>query len=326
MAAKTNFREGRNARNKYESIFEGEHILINDLRTRKEIVERPISRYINKEIIGYPTSVEFHITEVAHVTNLTSLHKIWDSEGFKGHNENQFSWWSQKINNCDIQEAEERYLERLFPNRSKEAKSAQQPVLKQFTTSPLFNNEISRYGNFRFTFPLSELMETYKKQKCEGEEPVLRVYGTKIFRQEIEYVVLVHSPQFNEKFKNFPLLTSSPIVDYDGHRIIWKAQAICETHNLELDLQLGDILVAKPMFYQFYVWDQVSFAFHTNEVLIFPKTKLKASLRCCEHDSKIDLSLGKNCSSVKDAERVAESLNDGEKEEHKSEEIKLEKD
>ncbi len=37
-------------------------------------------------------------------------------------------------------------------------------------------------------------MEAYKQQKCDGQEPVLRVFGTKLFKQEIEYVVLVHIP------------------------------------------------------------------------------------------------------------------------------------
>lgn len=63
-------------------------------------------------------------------------------------------------------------------------------------------------------------MEAYKKQMCEDEEPVLRVYGTKLFKQEIEYVVLVHSPQFNEKFSRYPLLASSPLVSYEGNQII----------------------------------------------------------------------------------------------------------
>ncbi|XP_056310974.1 uncharacterized protein LOC130222424 [Danio aesculapii] len=216
MAAKANFREGLNARNKYESIFEGEHVPIYSLKMRIDKEGKPMSSYIHKNIPLYPNPVEFHITEVAHVTNKTSLLKIWDSEGFKDL-EHSFSWWSLKINYMDIREAEERYLERLFPNRSNDEKDVQLPFLNRFTTSPLFKGHLSRYGNFCFTFPLSELMEAYKQQSCEGEEPVLRVYQTKVFKQEIEYVVLVHSPQFNEKFKDFFPLRYSPFVDYDGH-------------------------------------------------------------------------------------------------------------
>ncbi|CAM4455532.1 unnamed protein product [Leuciscus chuanchicus] len=225
--------------------------------------------------------------ELTHVTNKTSLQKIWKSEGFMGFG----TWWSLKINEADIRDAEERFLESSFPDRSKEEIAAQQPFLSKFTTSPAFINESSRYGNFRFTFPLTELMEAYKKQMCEDEEPILRVYETKLFKQEIEYVVLVHRPQFNEKFSKYPLLTSinvpkvvsdpsSPLVSYEGNQIIWKAQAICETHNCQLEIH-GKTAVTQNMHsHQYYVWDQLSLAFHINkgEVLTFPQRKLKASL------------------------------------------------
>lgn len=286
-----------------------------------------MSSYIHKNIPRYPNPVEFHITEVTHVTNKTSLLKIWDSEGFKGL-EHSFSWWSLKINYRDIREAEERYLERIFPNRSNDEKDTQLPFLYQFTTSPLFKGHFSRYGNFRFTFPLSELMEAYKQQSCEGEEPVLRVYQTKVFKQEIEYVVLIHSPQFNEKFKGFNPLICSPFVDYDGHRIIWKAQAICETHKWQL-VTRGKTAEAKPMSSrQFYVWDHVSFVFHTPEGLTFPKSKLKESLSCCMLDPNIKLSRGENCYSIREAKSVLAGLDvhKAEKEDEKSEEIKMEED
>ncbi|ROL51995.1 hypothetical protein DPX16_23487 [Anabarilius grahami] len=289
-------------------------------------LEQQVQKYLSKDIPDYPTPVEFHITEVAHVTNKTSLREILNSEGFRGlfHNKS-FSWWSLKINEADIRAAK-------IPNRTKEEAGAQQPLLREFTTSPAFNNEISRYGNFRFTFPLTELMEAYKKQKCEGEEPVLRVYETKLFKQEIEYIVLIHSPQNNEKFSKYPLLTSSSLVSYDGNQIIWRAQAICETHNYQLEIT-GNTAVTQRMYsHEFYVWDQVSLAFHLNGVFTFPKEKLKASLSCCEHDQKINLSHGENCSSLKEAEKFIESLPDDEfktedeKEEDKSGEIKMEAD
>ncbi|KAK9981735.1 hypothetical protein ABG768_001259 [Culter alburnus] len=169
-------------------------------------LEQQVQKYLSKDIPDYPSPVEFHITEVAHATNKTSLPQIWDLEGFRGlFHYNSFSWWSLKINEADIRAAEERFLESLFPDRVEEETAAQQSFLSNFTTSPAFKNEISRYGNFSFTLLLTELIEAYKKQMCEGEEPVLRVYGTKLFKQEIEYVVLVHNPQYNEKFKDFPI-------------------------------------------------------------------------------------------------------------------------
>ncbi|KAK7161016.1 hypothetical protein R3I94_003857 [Phoxinus phoxinus] len=335
MANKTDnrFSARWNKRNARELYLEGEHVSIQNLKMRDDIrQEQEVQKYLSKNIPDYPTPVEFYITELTHVTNKMSLQKIWDSEGFKGFEQDSLSWWSLKINEADISAAEERFLETRFPDRSKEEIAAQQPFLSKFTTSPPFINDSSRYGNFRFTFPLTELMEAYKKQMCEDEEPVLRVYGTKLFKQEIEYVVLVHSPQFNETFSKYPLLTSNPLFSYEGNQIIWRAQAICETHNYQLAIH-GKTVVTQTMYsHQFYVWDQLCLVFHINEgeVLTFPQRKLKASLSCCEADRKVKLwRNGENCSSIKEAEQFIESFqDDDEKEDEKEEdafgEVKME--
>ncbi|KAL0151851.1 hypothetical protein M9458_052852 [Cirrhinus mrigala] len=174
-------------------------------------------------------------------------------------------------------------------------------------------------------------MEAYKKQKCEGQEPVLRIYGTKLFKQEIEYVVLVHSPEFNEKFRDFPLLKSNPLVAYDGNKIIWKAQAICETHNFQMVIR-GKTAMPEPLYsHVWYVWDQVSIVFHTKDVLTIPKRKMKANLSCCEQDPAVDLAKGEKCASLYEAEKIREGLqyddeNEDEKEEHKYANLKMEVD
>ncbi|KAA0721721.1 Deoxynucleoside triphosphate triphosphohydrolase SAMHD1 [Triplophysa tibetana] len=256
MATTANFYARRNARQAKELLLEGEHIEIKDLKLRDDIKgEHIFTNYLPKDIPDYPTPVEFHITEVAHVTNKQGIQGILNSGGFLG--KDSLSWWNLKISEADITAAEERFLESFFPNSSKEERAAQQPFLSQFTTSPLFC-ETSRYGNFRFTYQLTELLQAYKKQICDAEEPVLRVYGTKLFKQEIEYVVLVHSPQFNKEFENYPELASSPLVAYDGNKILWKAQAICETHNFQLAKHENTVVTESMYSHQFYVWDQAA--------------------------------------------------------------------
>lgn len=86
----------------------------------RDDIENQVQKYLSKDIPDYPTPVEFHITELTHVTNKTSLQKIWDSEGFMGFEPDSLSWWSLKINEEDIRAAEERFLESSFPDRSKE--------------------------------------------------------------------------------------------------------------------------------------------------------------------------------------------------------------
>ncbi|KAL1281530.1 hypothetical protein QQF64_000333 [Cirrhinus molitorella] len=322
MATEKVFRARINKRRIRELFIDGEYISIQLLKNRDDIkLEQKIQKYLAKDISDYPSPVEFHITEVAHVTNKTSLEDIWELEGFMGLDRYSLSWWSLKINEADIKAAEERYLEELFPDITKEEKTAHPPFLSKFTTSPVFINETSRYGNFRFTFSLTELMEAYKKQICNDKEPVLRIYETKLFKQEIEYVVLIHSPEFNDQLSHFPLLTSNPWVAYDGNKIIWKAQAICETHNFQLVTGQNTAEVQTKYLYQFYVWDQVSLAFHTSEVLTFPKRKLKASLSCCEQDPNVNLSNGQNCSSLDEAKKCIESLQDDDEKEDEKEDI-----
>lgn len=261
---------------------------------------------------------------MAHVTNKKGLPGILKLGGFLG--QDSFSWWNLKITEADITAAEERFLESLFPNSSKEERAAQQPFLSHFTTSPLFR-ETSRYGNFRFTYQLTELMEAYKQQICDDKEPVLRIYGTKLFKQEIEYVILVHSPQFNERFRDFPELASSPLAAYDGKQIIWKAQAICETHNLQLEIRENTVVTEPMNSHEFYVWDQVSLAFHVNDkILGFPKRSLEENPSVCKVDPDVDLSHQESFPSPAQAKTFLESLPEYEleKDEKKTGEIKME--
>ncbi|KAK7161020.1 hypothetical protein R3I94_003861 [Phoxinus phoxinus] len=310
MATTTGFSASINVRNKQELYLEGKHIILQDLKLRDDLKQEKMFTYLSKNIPDYPTPVEFHITELAHVTKKTNLQKIWDSEGFKGLDEDSLLWWSLKINEADIRAAERWYLKSSIQDISEEEIAAQQPFLSKFTTSPAFINETSCYGNFAFTFPLTELMEAYKKQMCEDEEPVLRVYGTKLFKKLIEYVVLVHSPRFNETFSKHPLLASSPLVVYEGNQIIWRAQAICELHNCQLEIhgKTADTQTMDPV--EFYVWDHVTLAFHVNkdEVLTFPKTRLKPSLSCCKIESK-ELANG-GISDLNEATAFLESLSE----------------
>ncbi|XP_065121008.1 uncharacterized protein [Paramisgurnus dabryanus] len=261
--------------------------------------------YLSKEIPDYPTPVEFHISEVTHVTNKHGFQEILNSEGFKAreYKDDTFSWWSLKINEENINEAEERYLEEMFPDRTQEQRENQETFLNKFTTSPAFDIQKSRYGNFRFTFPLNELMEAYKNQKCGVKDPVLRAYKTTFYKQEIMYVVLIHSPEDNEKFEKFPEIESSLLFDYNNDTIIWKAQAICENHEYQLLLdEENRIAETEHIINQFYVWDHVALAFHFNGVLHFPKEKLKESITCCEIDT-INLSRSERLS-LEEAEEI----------------------
>ncbi|XP_060790824.1 uncharacterized protein LOC132894700 [Neoarius graeffei] len=286
---KINIQERQNSRLKDERYISGKHVSVRRLRELIQTTDpkNPMTRYIIKEIPPYPTPVEFWVSDVAHVTDKSGVMGILESEQFMAP-ESEFSWWGLKINKEEIRAAEERYME------GKSELNEQKPFLEKFTTSPSFQPEKSRYGNYRFTFPLTDLMQWYKEQNCGGEEPVLRVYKTVTYKQEIMYVLLIHSPEDNERFGGYPLLEASEWVRYQDGKITWKAQAICETHWYQFVSGEVQRLYSK----EFYVWDQVSLVFHLpkdikpHKVLKIPRERLIEALEECDLD-KINLSRNK---------------------------------
>lgn len=283
-----NFKARCNSRNSWELVLMAEHITVEDL---KGICRQDkIFEHVSKVIPNFPTPVEFHITEVTHVTDNIGLPKIWESKGFKGFkdlDEVPLLWWSLTVKEKNIEDAEERYLKSVFPDRTQQQIAEQPPFLKEFTTSLSFKNKTSFFGNFPFTFPLTEMIDAYKHQICGDYDPVLRVYQTKLYSRLIAYVVLIHRPQLNEKFKNYPELTSkSDPIAYESGKIIWKAQSICENHYIKMLLDHEKKLATNEPTntLECYVWDNVRLAFHLeeDEIICFPKERLINSLTFCD--------------------------------------------
>ncbi len=144
-------------------------------------------------------------------------------------------------------------------------------------------------------------METYKKQKCEGQEPVSGSMGPNFSVRRLSMLFLFTALSLIGSSVSFHCSSPAHGLLMMDIKIIWKAQAICETHNFQLVIR-ENTAVTEPMYsHQFYVWDHVSLVFHTKDVLTVPKRKLKASLSCCELDEDVDLSNGENFSSLDEA-------------------------
>lgn len=192
-----------------EHIVLHQHVTIETLKTHAPLKNH---KYLHKNIPEYPKEVEFQISKVSHVTNKAGLDGIL-SNGFKGGKKRgPFMWWGLNIENSNINEAQDRYLDREIPDRhssSAQTGGRQRKVsfLKKFTTSPVFKDG-SRYRNYRFNFALEDLMQMYTEQLCGGEKPVLRVYQTVVYQQEIMYAVVVHSPEVKD-FDTSSLLEGS---------------------------------------------------------------------------------------------------------------------
>ncbi|KAL2083056.1 hypothetical protein ACEWY4_020829 [Coilia grayii] len=281
-----------NDRRSMESYVQGVHMSIDQLKTKDLHCKNYIARNVAEpseipygfSVPHYPRPVEFRTFRVAHVTTEYGLHGIMNCSGFKGGERSGRLWFGLVIGQKEIDAAEQRYLEKLFPARTPWEKRRQMPFLHNFTTSPVFNVE-SRYGNFRFSFSLPDVLQAYSAQFCGGKEPILRVWETIVYKQEVMYTVLVHSPDVYD-YDGFPILgyNDKGVCAYWNGEITWRAQAVSQTHKCrlienrnerELDVEEG---WQNP-----YVWDHVTLAFDipADSALLFPYNQLLRSLTAC---------------------------------------------
>ncbi|XP_054483238.1 uncharacterized protein LOC129116308 [Anoplopoma fimbria] len=273
----------RNERGHWYHEVKGEHLNLEDLKERARGVP---NKYLFKDNIPRYPEPEFHVRHLKHDTDGNGLHGIRGDEGFRNPGEDSLLWWSLVVEPDEITAAETRLLETTYPDRTEEQAQNQGSFLRKFATSPAFM-KTSRMGSYRFTFPLEEVLDAYREQFCDGEPPVMRVYSTHLYKQEVMYAVLVHSPAHNRKFSRYPLLSDDPngVCTYKDGRFIWRSQAMSETHEYELvwrpdqNLMKGRYVYDRP---EYYVWDHVAVALHVeNQVLKFDAGRLRENLKFC---------------------------------------------
>nr|XP_004557009.3 uncharacterized protein LOC101469000 isoform X2 [Maylandia zebra] len=283
-----------NSRGFDEHFIESQHLRLEDLKQEARTYGFG-NQYLHKNMRPYPRP-ELHVFHLKHDTY--KLEEIKNDRGFKDPNSGSedpdrlsLVWWSLAVAPEEIQSAERRLLEEAFPNRTEEQARRQQSFLVDFASSPAFS-EKSRYGSYRFTFRVEEVLEAYSEQFCFRAAPVMRVFKTSLYKQEVMYTVLVHSPHDGERFTKYPVLPDEPsnICAYrDGH-FTWRPEAMCETHKYVLlqrrDKNLMEAwgLIQDP---QFYVWDHVAIALHVagGQVLKFDSDDLRKNLTFCECDA-----------------------------------------
>ncbi|KAL6462120.1 hypothetical protein MHYP_G00285420 [Metynnis hypsauchen] len=286
MAANRKWTEYKNSRGYDVTCCEGEHVSLSELTDDPGVDNRYLRK---KNIPPYPQSVLFRISEVCHVTEESGVWGIFDDGGFKiphhdKYDKENFLWWSLSVTEEDIADAEENFLEELFPDGWGHN---QQTFLEEFTTSPAFQSE-SRYGNFCFTFRLRELLSLYARQFCDGSAPVFRVLDTKIYKKEIMYSVLVH-PRYIKYYSQYPRLPINSDDDVCGYfqgNMLWCCQAPSagHGHRLVVDKEKSTVHARRLNGEEYYVWDHVAVAFHMEPrwVLEVDRERLYSSLSVCE--------------------------------------------
>ncbi|XP_072548359.1 uncharacterized protein [Salminus brasiliensis] len=282
MAERRKWTKYRNSRGCVVTCCEGEHVSLSELKEDPGLDNQYLKK---RNIPPYPESAVFYAPNVCHVTAQSGLQGIFANGGFwVPHHEgyDNFLWWSLSLTEYDIAEAEENFLNETFPDGWNQN---QQPFLEDFTTSPAFQDE-SRYGNFRFTFPLRELLSQYARQFCGKSAPVLRVYNTQIYKQEIMYTVLVH-PRHINRYKQYPRLpVEEDVCGYFQGQVSWWCQAPSGAHHykLEVDQRRRKVNVRTLRREEYYVWDHVAVAFHMEPhwILRVNQARLYNSLTVCE--------------------------------------------
>ncbi|XP_051250873.1 uncharacterized protein LOC127360476 [Dicentrarchus labrax] len=275
-----------NRRGFTEQVFRGQHLKLTDLKMQQGLN----NRYLFKDNIPAYPRPEFYVSHLKHDTDQAGLRGIRKDDGFRNQAEDKgprLLWWSLVVGPDEIRSAERRLLETTYPDRTEEQAQKQQSFLEKFATSPVFM-ESSRLGSYRFTFPLEEVLTAYRDQFCSGAQPVMRVFRTVLYKQEVMYAVLVHSPANQQLFSDLPLLTDDPnsVCTYrDGH-FIWRSEAMCETHRYEWLKRDDEMMMeASPVCTrsEFYVWDNVAVALHVDEeVLQFDADRLRENLTFCQ--------------------------------------------
>ncbi|XP_014850075.1 PREDICTED: uncharacterized protein LOC106922300 isoform X2 [Poecilia mexicana] len=274
----------KNRREYTEHFVKRRHLKLTELKLEAERFGLE-NRYLRTENIPEYPKPEFHVSLLKHETTGSGLCGIRRDGGFRNPYGGSCIWWSLAVGPDQMKDAETRLLGKTFPERMEGKDPEQQSFLWKFATSPAFK-ETSRLGWYRFTFPLQEVLTAYRDQFCSGSQPIMRVYETVLYGQEVMHVVLVHSPA-KQNFSHYPLLIDDPdavCVYKDGH-FIWRPEAMCEKHWLKLvcrpdSQQLEACGVAKDLS---YVWDKVAVALDVGktQVLKFDADRLRNNLKYC---------------------------------------------
>ncbi|XP_040191723.1 uncharacterized protein LOC120924769 isoform X2 [Rana temporaria] len=251
---------------------------------------------------------EFPVRRLQHVTGKSSMDGIYDEERFKTTMRDirpefrDLLFWSAEIAPEDIREARKescKEAKEVLPSWM--AKKYGKKIKSQFANSPAFDKSASRYGNFKFSLPLSDLLSLYRTQHCGGEKPRLRILGTDLYKQEITHYILVHSPDRSHQFRN---LSNVPTVQHGfiylkDKTVYWRPESTSISLKVKIAEDPGPKTCHPPC--KFYiengycihlrdeeykvlsVWNHLVFAFHlpNHGGLEIKKEQLLNSLTAC---------------------------------------------
>ncbi|KAL3878291.1 hypothetical protein ACJMK2_030656 [Sinanodonta woodiana] len=127
---------------------------------------------------------------------------------------------------------------------------------RSIVNSPCFE-PMSRYGEFKLTFEIQNVIEAYSQQFCLSRKPDFRILGTFIYKMEIMHTVLVCPPN-TPGTKKYPLLDQSqtPVICEDPEKegtFIWRPDSTGDKDTAD-----ACIFLRGP----FRRWEHATFAFY----------------------------------------------------------------
>ncbi|XP_073474232.1 uncharacterized protein [Aquarana catesbeiana] len=267
--------------------------------------------------------VPIPVYNVKHVTTKRALDGILDEEGFRiiYNTERRKSglileerpefqdllYWSVDITSEDLENLRKQAYGNVSNGIIPEDDIKFSELREQFGNSPAFWESVSPYGNFKFSFPLCDLLSWYKDQHCGGREPQMKILGTELYRKKIAHYIVVHSPD-TDKFDDFnkvPTVHRSsdplPFVYRMDGTLYWRPESTSDKLKVivtedgvvrkECYERCDDFISEGTCFHTesdypiFSVWNYLVLAFHLpNSHLKIPKELLIKNLTACAAD------------------------------------------
>ena len=182
----------------------------------------------------------FHVKYLSHDTTPEYAADILKNGGFfkastKKKLDCKLIWWGLSLDETEINKAsvqfksytdsvcEEKYRWPFVDSRDEDCarnESSKEELYDNFMSSPPFSYD-SRYGNIRFTYSVGDILNAYKSQYCNNQEPSYLVMGTFVYRMEIMHAIMVCPPTHRMEFPTAQLSSSSVIFN-KGDCWIWK--------------------------------------------------------------------------------------------------------
>ena len=225
----------------------------------------------------------FPITHLVHDTEIENVLSILkDGKMIKGREKKYkisekeqsycFSWWGLAYDENQTIKYRETMTNTIGSKLYKNNNDKQD--IQLLSSHPFSGKSKERYGPWRFSVPVNELLKCYKDSVGEYET---RILCTEVYAHEVMHAILVHPTSMNEEFKeDLPTLKDYmekepiPVVRKKGDQLIW--------HPLSTSVRHPDCKNRKKV--KCKRWDHLTFAFLIPQEKAMPPASTQARTPC----------------------------------------------